>query len=508
MRNEMIDMNDLTDSREVMSKQSPPAITAFILIVTGILITAFVWAYYGKIDTYVTAMGEVRTEDTATGIISTSGGKLAEIKAPDGAKVSKGDLLFSFDSDYYNEQKKTVEQQISDKKKDIENYNTLIRSIEQDENLFNEKDSPLFFHQYESYRLELQSTLNQISNNKEQINSSQNELKQSIAQANAGLKDAKNLHAEYTALYTAISEDKEYAGENQSLKNVYSGYKTSLEKAQTVYDGYVLAYDALIKQKEENPESVLQTQIEQAEYSKNAALSDVKAIKVSALNEINSALSDLERQQSTSQANIDSLKLKQEALSFDSDSAKISKEKLKNSYYINLKNSIETLNSEINVLDTKIMEIEETVTQLSLCAEQDGTLVYNQELAVGGTVSAGSVMATIVPNSKAYTVNLYIPEYSIAEISVGQKVEYQFSAISATDFGKVYGNILTISADSFAEQSTGQKFYKATASIDETSLSNKNGDVRNIQVGMLTKAHTITGSQSVLSWLLDKLNFK
>lgn len=53
----------------------------------------------------------------------------------------------------------------------------------------------------------------------------------------------------------------------------------------------------------------------------------------------------------------------------------------------------------------------------------------------------------------------------------------------------------------------GQKFYKATASIDKTELTNKHGGKRNIKTGMLVESHTITGTQSIMTWLLDKLSF-
>jgi len=36
---------------------------------------------------------------------------------------------------------------------------------------------------------------------------------------------------------------------------------------------------------------------------------------------------------------------------------------------------------------------------------------------------------------------------------------------------------------------------------------NKNGEVREIQTGMLVEERVLSGSQSVLNWLLDRLNF-
>ena len=162
---------------------------------------------------------------------------------------------------------------------------------------------------------------------------------------------------------------------------------------------------------------------------------------------------------------------------------------------------------EIDSLSEQLLGIEKSIEQSEIKAELDGVLVYTQDYSVGDNLSAGTVIGTLVPSSENYEAIIYIPEYNIAEISVGQEIEYVFSSISATDFGKVYGEITEISKDSFVDQSTGQKFYKAVSTITNTVLSNKEGETRKIQNGMLVEVHAITGRRTVLNWLLDKLNF-
>ena len=42
-------------------------------------------------------------------------------------------------------------------------------------------------------------------------------------------------------------------------------------------------------------------------------------------------------------------------------------------------------------------------------------------------------------------------------------------------------------------------------SFSETNLKNKKGDYRKLEIGMQAEVHAITGEQSVLSWILDKI---
>lgn len=93
----IMDINDLSDSREVMAKKVPPATTVFICFVAMMLIAAFIWAYFGKIDTYVIATGEIRSAETPSTITLRNGGKIANIIIADGAFVHEGETIIELD---------------------------------------------------------------------------------------------------------------------------------------------------------------------------------------------------------------------------------------------------------------------------------------------------------------------------------------------------------------------------------------------------------------------------
>jgi hypothetical protein len=86
------------------------------------------------------------------------------------------------------------------------------------------------------------------------------------------------------------------------------------------------------------------------------------------------------------------------------------------------------------------------------------------------------------------------------------KIEYVFPSLSMNQYGKTYGEITYISTDSFINQSNGIKYYKAKSTLPQTVLIDKKGNEKTLQIGMSVEIHTITEKETILNWLLDKLN--
>lgn len=545
----IMDINDLSDSREVMAKKVPPATTVFIYFAAMMLIAAFIWAYFGKIDTYVIAAGEIRSAETPSTITLRNGGKIANIIIADGAFVHEGDTIIELDKDYYEKQQSLLDEQIAKKESDIANYQQLIKSIQNDDNMFHESRDPVFYYQYENYRLELEAANKKIVSTNDQISATSKGYELVIDYAADNLKSVQGLYKEYQALYAAVESGGTYTGANQTVTSVYNSYKSSLDKARITYSAYEEAYTQLLREYElsgtgstpsesENEtmpdpndmfpgktangtannestdtdeskttslSSVTAEQVRQAKYSMDTAQADMAAIKMSALEQITATLDKLNEQASAYQSNISEYRAKDGALLYD-DSREISRQQIKNGYYIDISNSIVSLRQELKTLESQKLDAEETSANFSISAARSGILLYSQNCAIGDIVSGGATIASIIPESGGYEIELYIPDGKISEVHVGQEIEYTFETVSVTDFGKAHGKITDISADSFTNQTDGGKYYKATATIDNTVLTGDNGETRVLKIGMLTKAHAKTGTQSILSWLLDKLN--
>lgn len=501
MKIECIDMNELTDSREIMQQKAPRSIRIFILIITGLLITAIAWSLIGEIDTHISATGEIRAGGLDSTVLFLVDGTITEKHFNDGDIIEEGDVIISLDSRYYIEQKSMLEEQLDENNSEIEQYQKLIESIKQDNNLFVLSEQPSFYYQYENYALELKSSLKQIGIENEQEEVSLKQIEQDILDNKNALKNVSELLKEYQNLYDVVKRDVEYTGENETVLQSYNSYCISMEKAQAIYQQCLLSYNDLKLQG-----TATDSQIKQAAYSVSSAESDVMIVKSNMLTGLTEIMTQLEQQKMSYSTAIENSNIKKSTLKID-NSVTDSKEKIKNSYYISINDSIASKEQENVSLKTQINEINERIAQSEIVAAQSGTLVFHNEYNVGDVVGAGTVVATIIPETDEISVILYIPEYSIAEISQGQKVEYKFEAVSETEFGKVYGEIKNISSDSFVDEKSGQKYFKAKASIDKTILTNNKGEKKELKIGMLTEVHAITGRRTIFTWLMDKLNF-
>lgn len=79
MREEIIDLSELTESREMLQAREPKFISSFIWLVLLLFASSFLWMWFGEIDIVVKATGVVRPVGNVSIIRSIYGGKLEQI---------------------------------------------------------------------------------------------------------------------------------------------------------------------------------------------------------------------------------------------------------------------------------------------------------------------------------------------------------------------------------------------------------------------------------------------
>lgn len=503
MKNEVF-IEDITDSKEAMLKKMPLASTAFIWIMIIGFLCMLIWACLGKIDIYINAYGEIRPNENASTITLKSGGKLEKINVQEGQNVEKGDILFKLDCEYLNSQKEVLEQQIDEKNKEIVCYQNLYTSIQYDENLMDKETEAKYYYMYQNYLIETNSISRQITKENENIYTEKQKIYQELNQIMESEEKAISLYNEYNNFYNIISNDGVYEGDNRTIQGIYESYVISQNKVKSSYESYASIYEKLIEQSKTDPLSVTQSQLEQALLDQNTAYDDIAATKINLLIEINEIITEIENQIEISRNNSDNSVLQDELLDYRKmDDSEV--EKIKNVFYIDISDSISSIEREIDVIEKQVMELEENIKQSDIIAERKGVFVCEKEYAEGDIVTSNITLGTIVSDDE-YSIEIYIPEYAISEVKEKQKVEYVFEAIPKTDFGRIYGKIQHISADSFTNPSTGLKYYRAKGSIDKVDLKSNEGEIRRLEIGMQAEVHAITGEQSILSWAMEKLN--
>lgn len=626
MKGIVLDLKDITDSREVMESKESPKIRCFIYILLAVIISAVVFACFFEIDEYTKVSGEIKTLSASGLITSSSSCKLDEILVSEGQHVKKGDILFTLDADYANEQMALYQKKLSGYNDDLANTELLRKSVNEDKNLFkNDSSDSKYYYRYEQYKNGVLMSAQEIDNSRldsslseEEKESNLKSTKQNILQKEQNLKEYKNL-------ICCVEADAGYSGTNPEINAAYSQYITSYEKSKLIIENSRLTYEntsdkynnrptepvsleqaELAKQKsdstysalqsyqssyladirshivllenqlvsdntndnarttlniykdlknalengltfstdnadiqasyndyteknsslseeyskasaeykslyekytQQSPADITQADVDSSRYSYESAVLDAQTIKNTFVSQIQTSISALNKE-------IDALKESKNSLELSLKGSKdlkkyeqLSGDKLKNEAIISINSELDSINENIIAVKSQISEIDQTIKNSEIEASFNGTVTLVGELNSGDVIQGGSSLCTLIPDTDQLKATLYIPENEVSKIDVGQKTEYIFDAIPYNEYGKVTGEILSISADSISNESTGGKYYIAQADISALSLKNSNGDIREIKTGMLVEAKTISGSKKAIVWLLEKINF-
>lgn len=433
-----------------------------------------------------------------------NGEKIKNIAVQDGQIVKQGDTLFEFDNEYVNLQKDVITQKIKEKEAEVECYQKLSLSIHQNKNLMDEETEGIYYYEYNIFDIQTGIIREQDFQEKEKVYITQEELQLEMEQIGDNINTAIALYKEYSEFYDIVSQDEKYKGENQTITGIYEKYLLSKKQKEEIYESYVSSYEDLLKQNEEEPGKITEFELQQALLNQNIAYADLIEVKSNLLIEVNSMIVEIKNQIETMENDTEKIEFQSKNLSYQS-LIDLEIEKLKNEYFIRIEEAISALNQDVLTLETELLEIEESIKQSKIVAEKAGIFVFEKEYAEGDIIVEGDSLGTIIPDESEYSITIYIPEYAIPEIKNNHKVEYIFGAVPSAEFEKVFGKIESISADSFLNPNTGEKYYRAKGTIDRIILKNKKGEYRKLEIGMQAEVHAITGEQSVMSWILDKM---
>lgn len=226
------DLDEITDSREMLEAKPHRFTSIFTYVLILLLISALTWSYFGKIDIVVKTSGVVKSTDKTVSILNEIEGKVDEVDFKEGQEVQEGDILYTLECKDAVLNKDNYENQMEIIKKDTDNMKKLKQSIVEDTNYFdnNNPDEKDYYNKYLQYQINKNnlsltqsgSKLESEINNSNKISSSDSLAKQ-IGQNN-DMIDSLN------TLLKSINEDKNNFDDNQGMYSLeYLDYKFTIE---------------------------------------------------------------------------------------------------------------------------------------------------------------------------------------------------------------------------------------------------------------------------------------
>ena len=477
MSNTVIDIADLSDSRELMEKKAPKSIQIFILIVLAIIITLLLWSFFGEIDEYVTVRGEIRPQSNPSVITSTGSGQIKAINFENGDSVENGDIILELDVSLAQSQKEFFENSISEYDKKIEYNEQLKTCIEEENNTFSKSNQEIeYYNLYEKYVSDVELSIKEFKESENTNNKSKEEAEITLQSIQKSIDDNNTLISEYERLLYAVENDLSYSSDNSLLKSMY--------------DNYVQSFD--------DP-----SQINEIDMPSNTNKDSIKSAFILEINQKIGTCTDENKTLETSKAKTQ--------LNIESFTSGTTVEQIKDQSKLNMMVSIDSTISALKTsktdLELQLIPIDETIKNSKIEAETSGQIIFYDDFVVGNNLQAGSKIFKIIPSDNELKAILYIPSDKISEIKVGQKIEYTVSSISTTEYGKASGVIKKISADSFVEESSGVIYYRAESTLNELSLSKKSGEAKELISGMTFEAHVISGTKKIFWAFVEVLFF-
>jgi len=132
-----MDMKEMSLSKEVYDKKPGLFFTIFIYGLFALVITAAIWAYFGRLDVVVRAQGIIRPNAQTAVVLNALHGELTGVYFYEGQRVYRGDVLYTLDTFHLENDRQLLTQQLSQLNFELESLELFHDSIYAGENLIN-----------------------------------------------------------------------------------------------------------------------------------------------------------------------------------------------------------------------------------------------------------------------------------------------------------------------------------------------------------------------------------
>ena len=94
----------------------------------------------------------------------------------------------------------------------------------------------------------------------------------------------------------------------------------------------------------------------------------------------------------------------------------------------------------------------------------------------------------------------------IAKIKPDQEVKFEMASYPSSKYGYFTGTVKEIAKDVTVDQNTGNAYYIVNVECKNMEIKNKDGEKGNLKSGMAAQAKIVVDDDSVLHFVLDKIN--
>ncbi|MBR2675173.1 MAG: HlyD family efflux transporter periplasmic adaptor subunit [Mogibacterium sp.] len=490
MRKIIIDIKDMSDSKEVYGERPNPFISIFIYGVVLLLVVAGIYSCVGEIEIVATAQGVIRPNQDVSTVTTLVDGKVENVHFRDGQNVKVDDTLISIDAS--NEQIKLTSmlEQLNKCTEDKDLKDKFLEGIRRGKNPFSSNPSSReypYYVQFQDYQSSTRENSKNDSYSKSQAQSKIKSLKKGIRNTKKGIK-------KLSAYLESVRQQTDMVSNYAEYENKYKLYISDLDRIDNEYTSEKNA----IKSSDGESERIKE-QLGELEKTCNT-LKEQR--KLQELTETETAIKTKKDELQSLQGELDLYTAESNYYSKKDD---VSDVKQMTSILAEKK----ALEEQIDELDTNIKLMKNQMKDAVIKAEQEGIVSTSARIVAGDILTAGTEIATIIPYDESeYSVYIYVSNSDIANIEVGDRIKYNLSALPSNQYGVVEGRVKKISADTIVKNEEYAGFFLVEGSIAKQKLEDKDGNTGDVSIGMQLEAKIVTEEKTIARYLLEKIKLK
>jgi adhesin transport system membrane fusion protein len=184
----------------------------------------------------------------------------------------------------------------------------------------------------------------------------------------------------------------------------------------------------------------------------------------------------------------------------------------KNKYFQETRAELVKLEDELSASRYKRDDRQNILKHTDLPSPMDGIVKLVRISTVGGVLRSGDELMQISPVDDELLVEIKVNPADIGFLKTGLPVTLRFDAFDSSIYGNVIGQLRYLSPDTLSEQApTGQSqiYYRALVAIDWTATQRHGSNrlqPKDIKPGMTATADVLTGTRSILTYLLKPVS--
>jgi membrane fusion protein, adhesin transport system len=162
------------------------------------------------------------------------------------------------------------------------------------------------------------------------------------------------------------------------------------------------------------------------------------------------------------------------------------------------------LTQQLSEIDENLKGLRDKTNRLEVRAPVDGIIKGLTVNAINAVIRPGDKILELVPTGENMVVEARVSPLDIGHVKIGQNVDIRVTAYDFSTYGALKGSIEKISASTF-QSDDGTPYFKATVALEKHYLGD-NPKQNVVLPGMVVQANVITGSKSLLDYLMKPIN--